>query len=265
MTETLGNELSAAYALQLARDLCLYYKFVRRVIAEPDTGFTLLPICNEEVKALEERQQLFDFVFQPQNGLDVVTCFQSLSTQPPPEHSLLTMMLSFHCPTPEQLRLYARNQVQPSLPRPVSATKFTRALGAELKKNNPTASMWTLVQAAVSQYDCLPDESNNYAVGFKDVFFKVMCPSIVQVTLPSTKVLLPPAAERLFVLHDSIDNSNATTSLMSTLFKKQLSYCLAYEYLFPSSVPALAKYKRQSLEEFLGTSTNKKERAKKRR
>jgi hypothetical protein len=247
----------AVYALQLAQDLCLYYKFIHKLMAQPGLGLALLPVCHEEVKALEERQELLDFVGQPENGLDVVTCFQALSLHPWPQRSLFTMMMSFHCPTPDQLLLYSKNQLQP-VSRPVSAPKFTRALGAELKKNNPTASMWALVQTAVSQYDCTPEEADIDAVGFRDVFFKVMCPSIVQVTLPDTEGL--PRVERLFVL----SNSDATTSLMSALFKKQLSYCVAYEYLFPSSVPALAKYKAQSLDEFSGTA-EKKRRSKKRR
>ena len=115
--------------------------------------------------------------------------------------------------------------------------RLTPVMASELKRSQPTASLQQLIQLAVTQYDCSPEEPV-YGIGFRDKLFNVLGPYCVHITDgPVHPEHIVAGRHRVFPINP--------------LFREQLAYCLAYEYLYPSLDPVLAKYSKATLREFL--------------
>jgi hypothetical protein len=188
--------------------------------------------------------------------MDLLSCLQAVSTQGLRHWELLTLMLSLHC---RHLCNNLGNNLVNNLGSDlgsdlgsggvvvinVGKPRFTPELAFILKKNHPEAGLHHLVRLACSDYDCNPEEPI-LGIGFRDQLFNVLGPYAVHLTSVVEEVVVVDGMYRVFPINDSTPE----TAKLSSLFKQQLAYCLAYEYLFPSSNPRMAKYSKATAEQF---------------
>ena len=175
--------------------------------------------------------------------MDLLSCLQAVSTQGLRHWELLTLMLSLHC-----RHLSSDLGSDPSsggVINEVGKERFTPELAFTLKKNHPEAGLPHLIRLACSEYDCSP-ETPILGIGFRDQLFNVLGPYAVHLTSVVEEIVIVDGMYRVFPINDSTPE----TAWLSTLFKQQLAYCLAYEYLFPSSNPRMAKYSKATAEQF---------------
>lgn len=196
--------------------------------------------------------------------IDLLSCLQAVSTQGLRHWELLTLMLSLHCrhlgnnlgsDLGNNLGNNLVNNLGSDLGSDlgsggvvvinVGKPRFTPELAFILKKNHPEAGLHHLVRLACSDYDCNPEEPI-LGIGFRDQLFNVLGPYAVHLTSVVEEVVVVDGMYRVFPINDSTPE----TAKLSSLFKQQLAYCLAYEYLFPSSNPRMAKYSKATAEQF---------------
>ena len=255
-----------SYVVNLAVDLIVYMSYMKQLPLkaaprENASALSLLKRCHDRVAkrtvSATSSAVLLELV-QAMSSCNIVTCFQAVCVQPMRLSQLLSFMLLLACPTHEELtalvlkqdakplgaitsfpdeKLFRNPEAELSLRRTlVSKVRFTPELGAVLKQKYPTASLLDLVRMAVQKYDCAP--SFETSVTFRDACFRIMGPYVELVpTSADSSRAVAGAGGRTYTINDR------QHPYLSAMLKRQVSYCFAYECLYPSSVPEMSKYK----------------------